>query len=315
MESDFSKVFEIEGWVSVSSAAPSSYESQKKAVSMVFTCRPRGGYGHSFPTENAFDIHAFGQTIAAGGGNTHNSSDFARDSMSHNTILVNGLGQLASRNANIKSCGRIVAYEERDNYIYFAGDATAAYGEKTGLGKFIRHVVFVDNSYFVVFDELEMADKAKAGTFQWLYHIPNYAKVKFDKENFAIDYTIENASVRVQHLANTSDLTFDNFRGDSGYLNRITGNDYRQISDSQQSRVDRKTKYNVPEPDVRPATDAVHLWISHKTPRKKMNFLSVIVPYKKGQSPPAISRVSERAARVKFGGEERIISFDGLARN
>jgi hypothetical protein len=89
-ETDPVRLFGLEGWVAASSAPPSDYDAQQDAVGMVFHCRPRGGYGHSFRSENAFDIHAYGETVSSGGGTTSNQEFFANHTMSHNTLWSAG---------------------------------------------------------------------------------------------------------------------------------------------------------------------------------------------------------------------------------
>ncbi|MBD3291379.1 MAG: DUF4962 domain-containing protein, partial [Armatimonadia bacterium] len=170
-EADPVKLFALEGWVTASSAPPSDYDAQQDAVSMVWHCRPRGGYNHSFRSENAFDIHAYGETVACGGGTTSNQEFFANHTMSHNTVLVGGHEQSESKSYSVPTIGRVTRFARGDGYVYWAGDATEAYADDQGLGRFVRHVLFVDDAYFVVYDDLTVRDDAEATTFQWLYHV------------------------------------------------------------------------------------------------------------------------------------------------
>jgi len=306
------RLFPVEGWVSVSSAPPSDYDAQKEAVSMVFACRTRGGTGHSFRCENGFDIHAYGETIAAGGGSTYNLNKFANDTMSHNSVLVNGREQEAARERNVRTCGRIVAFRQGANFVYWAGDATAAYGEKTGLGKFIRHVAFVDNAYFVIYDELEMRPGHEPATFQWLYHIPEYVPVDFDPRQFVIKYKVGHTRVVIQHLANVADLELTKFRGIEGWDNPITGKSYRELGSDMTKKIKTKEAYGISKRPPKPV-DANHLWVTHKTPRRSMRFLSAIVPYRDGEVEPTIRRVSAAAVCVSFRDKETVVSFDKSA--
>ncbi|MFO7948449.1 MAG: DUF4962 domain-containing protein, partial [Armatimonadota bacterium] len=299
VEDDPVKLFDLEGWVTASSAPPSDLEAQREAVSMTFHCRPRGGYGHSFRNENAFDIHAFGKTVAVGGGNTSNRSWFANHTMSHNTCLVNGQEQLAAKQHGNSPYGRVIAFDRGDNYVYWAGDATAAYGPDTDMGKFVRHVLFVDNAYFVVFDELQMADDVDPGTFQWLYHMIPEVPLEFDEDSFRISYAMDEVNVAVQHCAHVDDLTYKNLPGGEGMVNPITGEDV--------SRSDKWAKGAKNLPDAQAAN---HIWISHETPRSQMNFLTVIVPYQESADAPVVEPVSDTAVGVTFGGTERLLSFE-----
>ncbi|MFP3903893.1 MAG: heparinase II/III family protein, partial [Armatimonadota bacterium] len=299
VEEDPVKLFDLEGWVTASSAPPSDLEAQREAVSMTFHCRPRGGYGHSFRNENAFDIHAFGKTVAVGGGNTSNRSWFANHTMSHNTCLVNGQEQVAAKQHGNSPYGRIIAFDRGDNYVYWAGDATAAYGPETDMGKFVRHVLFVDNAYFVIFDELQMAEDADAGTFQWLYHMIPEVPLEFEEDTFRTSYAMDEVNVAVQHCAHVDDLTYENLPGGEGMINPITGEDVSQS--------DKWAKGTENLPDAQPAN---HIWVSHETAREAINFLTVIVPYRDGQTAPVIEPVTNRSVRVTFGGTQRLISFE-----
>ncbi len=299
VEQDPVKLFDLEGWVTASTAPPSDFEAQQDAVSMTFHCRPRGGYSHSFRSENAFDIHAFGKTVAVGGGNTSNRSWFANHTMSHNTCLVNGQEQVAAKQHGNSPYGRVIAFDRGEYYVYWAGDATAAYGPETDMGKFVRHVLFVDNAYFVIFDELQMADDAEAGTFQWLYHMIPDVPLEFDEDSFRIGYAMDEVNVAVQHCAHVDDLTYKNLPGGEGMLNPITGEDVSQS--------DKWAKGAENLPDAQPAN---HIWVSHKTPRADMNFLTVIVPYRGGTDAPVIEPVSNIAVRVTFGGTQRLLNFE-----
>ncbi|NOZ19735.1 MAG: DUF4962 domain-containing protein [Planctomycetes bacterium] len=299
------KLFPLEGWVTVSSAAPSDYEAQKNAVSMTFHCRPRGGYSHSFRSENGFDIHAYGETIAVGGGTTSNQSYFANHTMSHNTILVNGQGQLAAKGGAAPTYGRVISFRQGKDFVYWAGDATAAYGPKTGLEKFVRHVVFVDDAYFVIFDDLAFAEGTKPGTFQWLYHTTPAVPLDYDAATGTLQYTLGKTKVIVTHIAHVSDLTFRNLPGAEGMTNPITGEGLLKMDKWLKSKVAKRIKKKIPKP-----LDANHIWISHKTPRQKMNFLAVIVPFRDGEEAPTITRLSNKAVKVVFRGKENTLSFD-----
>ena len=276
------RLFPSEGWVTVSSAPPSDYEAQKNAVSMTFACRPRGGESHAFPAENSFDIYAFGETVTVGGGTTTNRCTFANHTMSHNTILINGRGQTDSS----PLCGHIIAYHEGSDFVYWCGDATDAYEMQSGLTQFQRHVIFVDNVYCVVFDDLIAK---KPAIFQWLYHITPAVPIVFDSDKFALRYTIGKTNVIVQHCAHVDDLTYHKYRGAKGLINPITGEDLRSDTDTP--------------------LDAYHIWVSHKTARMKMQFLTVIAPFLKGTSPPIITPIDDVSVKIQFQGKQKLISF------
>ena len=96
-------------------------------------CRPRGGYSHSFLNDNAFDFGAYGEIITHGGGTSPYIDNFARITLSHNGLLVDGSGQYQPIHyPRSKRVGReqqlayrrgchIAAYEETDDYTYWGG--------------------------------------------------------------------------------------------------------------------------------------------------------------------------------------------------
>ncbi len=302
-EAETSRLFPLEGWVTVSSAPPSDYSAQKDAVSMTFHCRPRGGYSHSFRNENAFDIHAYGSTVTCGGGTTGNQEFFANHTMSHNTVLVGGQEQLASKQGQRPTYGRITRYAEGDGYVYWAGDATEAYADETGLARFIRHVVFVDASYFVIYDELAMDEDAEPTTFEWLYHIYPAVDLTPDPEGVGLEYRIGDTEVVVRHLAGVDDLDMRNLRGVEGMTNPITGEDVTLSDKWAAGRDDIK----LPKP-----LDAHHIWVGTRTPAAATNFLTVIVPRRVGEAAPVIEGLGDTAVRVSFRGETRTVSFTEL---
>lgn len=311
-EDDGVGLFPLEGWISASSAPPSDYDAQREAVSMVFACRPRGGAGHSFRNENAFDIHAYGETLASGGCSTYNLNKYANDAMSHNTVLIEGKDQEAAKSADIPLCGRLIAFKQGDGFVYWAGDATPAYGAQTGLGKFVRHVAFVDNAYFVIYDELETAPNAKPARFQWLYHIPEYTPVAFDAADFSFRYEMKRAGAVVKHLAHADDLQLIQLRGEEGWANPIDGRKYSAQDDEPQARIAKNAEAGIDKQEVT-AADANHLWVCAQTPRTSMRFLAVVAPYRAGEAPATIERVSDAAARISFRGKTTTVSFDPAA--
>ncbi len=308
-EADPVGLFASEGWLSVSSAPPSDYDAQKDAVSMVFACRPRGGYNHSFRNENAFDIHAYGETIAVGGGSTSNQSDFANDSMSHNTVLVSGGEQVAAKNRNIPICGRISAFARRENFVYWAGDATPAYGPESGLKEFTRHVLFVDDAYFVIFDELAMEPEAEPATFQWLYHVPAPDMLEVIGEN-TVSYRIGSTNVLLKHLTPQEALRLEVLSAGEGMKNPVTGKDYRIPNEGQLREVARKKSFGNTSAALPPAADVEHLWFGTRKPLRDTCFLAVVAPYRAGEKEPVIERMGKNGVVITFREKTTRISFD-----
>lgn len=304
-EADPVKLFPLEGWVTVSSAPPSDYDAQRDAVSMTFHCRPRGGYSHSFRSENAFDIHAYGSTITCGGGTTSNQAWFANHTMSHNTVLVGGGEQLGSKQYSAPLLGRVVRFARGDGYVYWAGDATNAYAPEQGLGRFVRHVLFVDDAYFVIIDDLALREDAEPTTFQWLYHILPSVELEIDQAPPRVDYRMGETQVRVQHVAWGPELTLTNYPGAEGMINPITGEDVTRSDKWAQGR---------PADELPQPADAHHLWVTHDEPVRQMRFVAAIVPWTDADEPPTIEAAGGSAIRVSFRGDARTIAFGEMER-
>jgi hypothetical protein len=304
-ESEHIALFAIDGWATAASGPPSLLSTYEQGIGMIFQSRPRGGFSHSFNSDNSFQLHAFGQMLNHGGGSSANQDAYAYHTMSHNTILVDGLGQAQPDRGQIHpTYGRIAGFSRGDNYVYVAGDATNCYPKEPGdysrwslplhkiyqeralpyLKHFVRHILFVRNRYFVIFDDLF---STKPATFTWLYHILPNDPLTFDEKTFRIDYRVGDTHVRLQQIANANKLILDNRQGEDGFVNPFTGEDYRKYRKS-----DILAGHN--------------LWISNREPSKEWTFLTVVYPTMPGETIPDIHRIDNNTVRV---GEDTI-SFD-----
>lgn len=304
-EDDPVACFDIDGWAMAASGPPSLRTTYEQGVGMIFQSRPRGGFSHSFNSDNSFQLHAFGQMLNHGGGSSANEDAYAYHTMSHNTILVDGLGQAQPNRGQISpTYGRIAGFSRSRDYVYVAGDATQCYPQKPDdysrwgfpihavyekravphLKHFIRHILFVRNSYFVIFDDLV---STKPATFTWLYHILPDDPITFDADSFRIDYRVGKTYVRLQQISHPDKLILDDRQGEDGLINPSTDEDYRK-----HRKGDILCGHN--------------LWISNREPANEWTFLTVIYPIKPTEKIPDIHRIDNTTVRV---GED-IISFD-----
>jgi len=304
-EEDPVRLFPIDGWVTASSRPPSSADGFKEAVGIIFQSRPRGGYSHSFNSDNSFQIHAYGQQINHGGGSTTNQDAYAYHTMSHNTILVDGLGQAqTTRGQSEPYYARVVGFQRGPDYVYFAGDATRAYPRTPGnyarwglpladvyqqrdcshLQRFVRHVLFLRNRCFVIFDDLKASRPAR---FTWLYHILPGAPFALDPATLTARYQVGDVRVALAHVANRDALELDDRRGLDALVNPFTNEDYREFR-----KGDLLCAHN--------------LWITNREAQEEFCFLSVIYPVAPGQDDPEIERLDDRTVRV----DDDVVSFD-----
>ncbi len=317
-ERDTVGLFAIDGWATAATGPPSDARTFAEGLGLGFQSRPRGAFGHSFNSDNSVIMHAYGQMLNHGGGSSANGDAFAYHTMSHNTLLVNGLGQAqpSPPRQTVPAYGRIVGHARGDGtgdavpYVYFAGDATHCYPSVPGkysrwslplhkvyeeralpdLQRFVRHVLFVRGEYFIIYDDVASAAPA---TYTWLYHILPDTPIVIDPATKAIDYSVGEVKVRLQQIAHPDQLEIENRKGLAGYTNPVTGEDY-----TKQRKDEILCGHN--------------LWISNKRPVEgDWNFLAVVYPAKPGQTPPPIERIDDKSVRV---GED-VITFapDGPA--
>jgi len=298
-------LFPVAGWGMAFTGPPSLRSTFENGLGVIFQCRPRGGYGHSFNSDGSFQLHAYGQMLNHGGGSSANLDAYAYHTMSHNTILVDGLGQAQpSKGQLYRSYGRIAAFSQGDSYVYLAGDATGCYPRTPGkysrwslplddiyekralpyLKHFIRHVLLLHGRYFIICDDLSCSQPA---TYTWLYHILSEEPFTFDKNTFTVDYAVGDVNVRLRHLAHPEGLDLDDRVGTKAFVNPLTGEDYRQWR-----RDNILCGHN--------------LWVSNAVPARNWRFLTVIYPARPGETMPAIERLDDSTVRV----EGDIISFD-----
>jgi hypothetical protein len=303
-ENDTVGLFPIAGWVMAATGPPSLRSTYENGLGIIFQCRPRGGYGHSFNSDGSFQLHAYGQMLNHGGGSSANLDAYAYHTMSHNTILVDGLGQAQPTTGQLyPTYGHIAAFSRGKDYVYFAGDTTNCYPHVPGkysrwglplsdvyqkkalpyLEHFIRHVLFLRGRYFVIYDDLSCS---VAATYTWLYHILPQEPFDFDESTFTIDYAVSDVRVRLRHIAHPERLKLDDRIGMEAFMNPFTGEDYRQW---------RKDEILC----------AHNLWISNIVPTRQWCFLTVIYPARQGETVAAIERLDDFTVRVA----EDVISF------
>ena len=313
LEADPVKLFPISGWVTAASEPPSSAAAFKDSVGIIFQCRPRGGYSHSFNSDGSLQMHAYGQQINHGGGSTVNKDAYAYHAMSHTTVLVDGLGPAQRQGLVRPFYGRIAAFQRLPQAIYFAGDTTWAYPdrpgkysrwglpmhkvyERRGLGhlrRALRHVLFMRQRYVVVFDDLRTAPD-RPSRFTWLYHVLPAKPFHLDPKAGRATYEVNKTPVIVQHVAHRAQLSWQDRRGLDGMVNPLTGEDYR------------RWRKKGPQP-------AHNLWVTSAKPASRFHFLAVVYPYRPGRPEPVVEPVDDRTVRVVTDPETTDVIHFGSA--
>jgi hypothetical protein len=156
------------GWVSLHSALGRPADD----IHVTFKSSQYGSFSHSHADQNAFILNAYGEGLAINSAyrEFHNSPlhrEWTRQTISKNTLLIDGLGQKAQSKA---STGKITRYEETPRTVWTTGDATKAYSTlqpKDRVKRVTRDLVFVDSRYVVLRDRVVLTAPAK---ISWLLH-------------------------------------------------------------------------------------------------------------------------------------------------
>ncbi|MCZ6636433.1 MAG: DUF4962 domain-containing protein [bacterium] len=301
------RIFPTAGWAMGYSEPPGRLEAFRNGVGFVMNCRPRGGYSHSHQSNGGFELFAYGQTIATGGGSRSNSDFVAKSSQSHNVVLIDGLGQSEVEGSKaFPNAGRIMAWKETPDLVYACSDVRNAYIEHPQLQRFLRHFLFVRNRYFVVFDDLALVPDAKPSLFSWLYHVQAEVPVQISETRF--DYAIEDVHVQVHHLGETGPLEVENMQGDDWYCNPITG---ENPFERAREKVFAKSGLD----EIWAGLPRVHnnLWVTTERSHEAQ-FLAVIAPWREGDETPDVQKLDSGVVKVTYGDENDVIVF-GNARD
>ncbi|MCX6636581.1 MAG: heparinase II/III family protein [Acidobacteria bacterium] len=145
------------------------HKAQKYYQGQAAGAREIGG-GHGHPDVNSFQVYAYGKWLAIDPG--YERPKWTRN---HNTILVNGKGQLGEgqtwfdRKAVLgaRATSAILKAEHRAGYDYTVGDAMNMYPPAAGLTRFRRHFIFVRPDFIVIVDELAAQGPSR---FEWRMH-------------------------------------------------------------------------------------------------------------------------------------------------
>jgi len=145
-------------------------------IALLLKASPYGSISHSHADQNAFVLHAFGQTLAIASGyydayGTPHHHCWTRQTKAVNAITLAGQGQ---RPCDVSAVGRIARFRAGRRHGYVCGRAAAAYRGR--LEKADRHVVFADSRYFVIVDDLASPVE---DNFWW--HLHSYDRMHIDE--------------------------------------------------------------------------------------------------------------------------------------
>jgi hypothetical protein len=230
-------------------------------IHFLFHSDPYGGVSHGHPDQNAFTIEAFGEALAIASGyypafGSDHHRLWSKQTKSSNTITLDGgTGQEGVAAAK----GKVLRFENNELYDYILGDATQAYMGL--LDKFQRHVIHIQPGVFIIFDDIEAPEPV---TYDWWLHA--LSKMIVNEAEKSILISEGNARLKVLFLQ-SDDLNFNQF---TGFPHPPVLIDYTDVTMPQFTR------------EIK---DQWHLTASIPLKARKTKFVSVLIPFKKGDEP------------------------------
>ena len=153
----------------------------------------KGGHNdwdHHHLDHNSFVLHGFGERLLIDQGfawpTPPSKIPYANSTLAHNTLLVNGKGQLDGATYYAGGRGEYEHFTPLSDFVttelYDAvmGDAKRAYPPED-LSEYIRQLLFMRPRYFVLFDAVEAPAPS---TFEWLFH--TYGRIEVDGDTVRI---------------------------------------------------------------------------------------------------------------------------------
>jgi hypothetical protein len=310
-----------------STTPPNTMTSPTDGISFVFLARPNGGWcQHDDPADLDIELRAYGSQITESGSHMGN---YGRCSFSHGMPLAEGRGPIARYDVQAYNWhSRIFAIKNSTKYVYVAADGTnqyprvavSSYGGWTmppgynlyyrnaplaGLTKVQRHVLLVNNSFFVIYDMFR-------STVPFTYSVPYGIfrdSVTQDFANGGFSYianTFTDASIYggpwndvkvfVKEIRDPSTVTFGDLHGEKVATNPFTTENYIDSS----AGTTRDTNLRKHE-----------IWENSSTPVTNFHFMRVIYPVRPGDSDPVIQRINDNCTKViQSDGSVNVVSFD-----
>ena len=318
-------IFPATGYVMLHQYPPGEKKAFNEGVGVIFCSRPNRG--DEYNDENTFQIYAYGQSLNYGG-HSGDENPYGFQTIAHNTIMVDGIGQTIteeSRKAGYRAT--VLAYSEGDNYIYWMGDATKAYPRKTEIAKrggwssktqidydstlfgkkgapklerFRRHMLFMRDKYLVVYDDLK-TEPERPSRFSWRYRVLPECETNYDAKEGLLTYLLGDVKVLVKQIASPETLKFIDLRDLDQYKNPITGKDYLK---------NKWVALNMQREEYRKMVCQHNFWFTTKESYSDYHFLTVVYPVKPGTEDPIITRLDDNTVKVEKDGDTDIISFD-----
>jgi hypothetical protein len=291
------------GWVFAHSRPILTLEDYNQAVGMQFQMRPRGGYGHSFASDGSFVWFANGELLSAGGGwRSWASLSYSRSPLSHNSLLVNGIGHdvIDPYQPQRPFTARPLAFQQGEDYTYWVADLTPGFHPHTDVERVHRHVLFVEGRWFVIYDELAAPEPS---TFTWLFHVEPDVPMEVGPDHFR--YTVGEVNAEVRFAQPPETLEILHARQRETFVNPLTGEDH-YVADRQ-----RAESRDIFSPFVNRPHFGHSMRVQNAEPSRSFSFLSVLNASEAGGSLTAMESAGEKRLRLQRpDGSWLTVSFD-----
>jgi hypothetical protein len=318
------------GWAIGCSASQNSSACFDGGVGYIFYAHPAGEQGgHDHYDDLSYQLWAYGTTITDAGGTY--MTPYSLVPMSSYSLLVNGYGSCQPPDTDLYPFySRIFGYEKTSDLVYMAADGTNGYPTRSytcnlgdandsifssvytgaplasvGLQRVNRHVLFVKDKYFVVYDDFASQQPA---TFTSLFHVlENTLTPDFSNGAFSYTSNIQKAlpaasvlnvnavtqpvTVKVQYINSPDSLNIQDQNGSQAAANPIISAENYGLSGEALPR-------------------AHAIWTSNATKATSFHIMTVIYPIKPGDPAPTISSLNDFTAEVTDSSGSDVISFD-----
>lgn len=322
-EEKTSQAFRVAGWAFAGNQRPSDAEKMKDAIQLQMQARPKGKTGHSYCSDGAFVWNAFGQTLSTGGDNHKFMNSYCHATMAHNGILLNGEGQdykynqLYAEPEQPPYMARLLAWEEGDGYVYWAADLTNCYFKHPGVKRIIRHVVFADNRWHAIYDDIAYTGEGKddkPANASFLFKVPERVPVEISETDGSFTFSVKDTQAKVVFANDSDTLSIVNQDGRAGYVNPITGFDFGPIVQKRMQRLAKTSQKGQMDPEadfLKQIPIWNNLWITRDFANQQNHFLAALLAWKDGEAEPAVEKLSPRALLVTWPeGKTVSVSFD-----
>ena len=332
-------IFPATGFAMSHQYPPGEAKAFKEGVGVMFCSRPKRG--DNYNNENTFQIYAYGQQLNFGG-HSGDENPYGYQTIAHNTIMVDGIGQTItreSRQAGYRAA--LLAYKQGDDYTYWMGDATLAYprrpeyviGKKADRSKL--DVIKTTDEWALLtqidYDDELFGDKGPPKLERFRRHMlfmrDKYLVVYDDLKTaperpsrFSWRYRVlpkcethyDQKIGRLTYQLNDVKVFIQHiaFPESIEFLDLHDLDQYKNPITGKDYLKDKSVVRDMQREEYRKMVCQHNFWFTTRTPKSEHHFLTVVYPVKPGTDDPVITRLDDYTVKVEKDGDTDIISFD-----